>query len=199
MRKSIIILFLTLNISCNHTTDKSVKLKEKVVKNITKINLTESQDLSKDKFLKLQMDDYMKSILNRNLDKVYDYCYSDIFLWVDDNYPNMVKNKEDFKKIFLAPMKKLGDITKDKETSVEYEIGKITKRLYSEDGNTLIYMIISSITIKHKLKEIKNGDEYVAITFDGGKNWKFMIKDIEMTKEILKYKFSDKSINELFN
>ncbi|RKS15534.1 hypothetical protein [Flavobacterium sp. 120] len=199
MRKSIILLLIILNIGCKQTTVSNVELKEEVLKNDSKINLTESNDLSKDKFLKSQVDDYMKAILGRNLDLVYDYCYPDIILWAEDKYPDMVKNKEDFKKVFLEPMKKLSELEKDKETSVEYEIGEITKRLHSDDGIAMIYLIVSSITIKHKLEERKNGDEYVAISFDGGENWKFMIKDIEMTKEILSYKFSEKSINKLLN
>lgn len=199
MTKSFILLLIILNIGCKQTTVSNVELKEEVLKNDSKINLTESDDLSKDKFLKSQMDDYMKSILERKFDLVYDYCYPDVFLWIEDKYPNMVKNREDFKEIFLEPMKKLSELAKNKETSVEYEIGEITKRLHSEDGNTMIYLIVSSITIKHKLEERKNGDENVAISFDGGKNWKFMIKDIEMTKEILDYKFSEKSINKLLN
>lgn len=96
-------------------------------------------------------------------------------------------------------MKKLSELEKDKETSSEYEIGEITKQLHSDDGIAMIYLIVSSITIKHKLEERKNGDEYAAISFDGEENWKFMIKDIEMTKEILGYKFSEKSINKLLN
>jgi hypothetical protein len=199
MRKSIILLLIILNIGCKQTTVRNVELKEEVLKNDSKINLTESNDLSKDKFLKSQVDDYMKAILGRNLDLVYDYCYPDIFVWAEDKYPDMVKNKEDFKKVFLEPMKKLSELEKDKETSVEYEIGEITKRLHSDDGIAMIYLIVSSITIKHKLEERKTGDEYVAISFDGGENWKFMIKDIEMTKEILSYKFSEKSINKLLN
>jgi hypothetical protein len=199
MRKSIILLLIILNIGCKQTTVSNVELKEEVLKNDSKINLTESNDLSKDKFLKSQVDDYMKAILRRDLDLVSDYCYPDIILWAEDKYPDMVKNKEDFKKVFLEPMKKLSELEKDKETSVEYEIGEITKRLHSDDGNAMIYLIVSSITIKHKLEERKTGDEYVSISFDGGENWKFMIKDIEMTKEILSYKFSEKSINKLLN
>lgn len=199
MKKIIILLLIILNIGCKNTTVNNEELKEEVLKNDSKINLTESDDLSKDKFLKSQMDDYMKSILERKLDLVYDYCYPDVFVWIEEKYPNMVKNREDFKEIFLEPMKKLSELAKNKETSVEYEIGEITKRLHSEDGNTMIYLIVSSITIKHKLEERKNGDENVAISFDGGKNWKFMIKDIEMTRGILDYKFSEKSINKLLN
>lgn len=167
------------------------------LENVNKINLVESDDLTKDKFLQIQMDEYMKSILNGNLDIVTDYSYPDILVWINDKYPNTINNREDFKRIYLEPMKRLNEIKKNNEITVEYEVGEITKRLQSQDGKTMIYLIISSISIKQNLEESKKGDENVAISFDGGKNWTFMIKDIEITNEILDYKFSNETINKL--
>ena len=201
MKKNIVLLIVIFMISCKQTTSNNdeIKVSKEFSESILKIELTQSDDLSKDKFLYAQMDEYMRSILNGNLDIVADYSYPDIQVWIDEKYPNMVNNREDFKKVFLEPMKKINELTKDKETKVEYEVGDITKRLHSVEGDTMVYLIVSSIIIKHKFEEIKNGDENVAVSFDGGKKWKLMIKDEEMTREILRYKFSDESINKLLN
>lgn len=59
---------------------------------------------------------------------------------------------------------------------------------------------INSISIDLKLKknkELKMNNEIVAISHDEGISWKFMIKNEQMTKEILALKFSNTLINQL--
>lgn len=199
MKKSLVLIIILI-IGCKQEkANNEIIVPEENNDNNLKIELTHSNDLSKDKFLREQMDEYMKSILKGNLDIVADYSYPDIFLWINEKYPNKINNREDFKKVFLEPINKLNELKKNKDITIEYEVGKITKRLNSANGNTMIYLIVTSFIIKHKFEEIKKGDENVAISFDGGNKWKLMIKDEEMTKEILSYKFSDESINKLLN
>lgn len=201
MKKYFLSFLIILSVCCKENiSNNQIPMDNEEANNYEiKVELIENNDFSKDQFLKNQMNDYMEAMFSNDLDRVLDYCYPDMFIWMKKEYPDLIKNNEDLKKVFLEPMKELNKINKEGVIKATFEVGEITKRLCSKDNITMIYLIENSITMKEKLTEVKKGDENVAISIDKGVNWTFMIKDEEMTREILRYKFSHESINKLLN
>ena len=115
MKKYLLGFLIILSVSCkqeNSNIQIPIDIEEENNYEV-KVELMESNDLSKDQFLKNQMNDYMEAMFSNDLDRVVDYCYPDMFIWMKKEYPDLINNNEDVKKVFLEPMKELNKINKE--------------------------------------------------------------------------------------
>ncbi|GEJ31002.1 hypothetical protein VT569_04795 [Flavobacterium psychrophilum] len=184
-----ILFFLTIFIiSC-----KKNEIQNEELKIITTFN---PKDKNIEENLNLQLGNYLKAMYGGDADTVIKYCYPDMFIWLKKEYPAEY-SMDMIKKSFLEPVKELKRLNAENQIKFEFEIKDITKRIINK--NERLYLIVVSGNQSKKFNEYKIGDEIVAISLDNGTNWTFMIKDPEMTPEILGINFSKEIISKLMD
>ncbi len=189
-QKFIIIGFVILTISCNNQPNNfSTNQKE------TTIIADKSDNAIIDSTLNVQIIEYLTAFNGGDTETVISYCYPDMFVWMKQQYPkgySIEAVKEAFRE-FLGKMEEV----KEKNYIVDYEIGKINKRIETE--NHIIFTVEVSLVAKKGSDVIKNVDEIIAISIDYGKNWKFIQKDPEMSPNILRIKYSQDIIDQIMS
>ena len=172
MKKIIILLLSIFFISCSQNSNSSIDIESN---------------------LKKQLNNYMVAYNGGDPDEAIKYCYPDMFVFLKKEFPAEF-NIEQVKDVFKSTIKKMSDESKLNKFKYEFKVGEITKRINL--GQDKIYKIVAYVIVKKDNKEIKNGDEVVAVTNDGGKNWTF-IQMSESTPLVLKIKFPNDVVQQL--
>lgn len=189
MRKLTYLLFLSFMIlSCQQNTNT----KKQESGEHTTVNKVESS-IQIDENLKNQLKEYNEAMhgANPNPERVLDFIYSDTFTYLKNENPNNY-SKEMVIKLFNEPATKLREMATKNNIDYSSRVGEITKKV--NEGNKLIYKVQIFLDMKYGMEKHTTGDEILGISLNNGKNWKFLEFDPATTPQILKIKFSDKTI-----
>jgi len=190
-QKFIIIGFVILTASCNYQqNNSSTNQKESTI-------IVENGDNSTiDSILKVQIKEYLTAFNGGNPETAISYCYPDIFIWMERQFPNDY-NIESVKEMYRESINNLKKTAKEENLTYDFQIGEITNKI--DLGDQKLYSVVVSIIAKKKFDEVKLGDEIIAISFDNGSNWKFIQKDPETAPSILKMKFSNDIVQQIMS
>jgi hypothetical protein len=148
----------------------------------------------KNEALKNNLNIYLEALQNANTDKVIDYTYPDLFVWMQKKVPHNF-NLDSIKGTIKTPILEAKKFNKENGISFQFQINKIKKKVVHK--NHKIYIVLVSGIQKTENRKLQIDDEIVAISHNKGQDWKFMMKDDEMTKEILALRFPDETIKQL--
>lgn len=159
-----------------------------------KINIPKTLTTSNKAEIKLLKDinNYFECIKNDDTDKALNYIYPDVFNYLKENSKlNSNQIKSQLINIF-------GESSNSK-TINEFKSTIITDKFISnvKYKNNYIYVVHFCLFGKKQLDYYSFGGEYVAISTNNGKDWKFVAMS-DITPSILQKKFSLSVINELF-
>ena len=178
-----IIVVLLLIFSCkNYKEDKSIIT-------LNEFNHKKNEDLKNNLII------YLEALQNANTDKVIDYTYPDLFVWMQKKVPHNF-NLDSIKGTLKTPILEAKKFNKENGISFQFQISKIRKKVVF--SNNIICLVIVSGIQKTDNEQATINDTIVAVSNNKGQSWKFMVKKNEMTKEILAIRFSEETINKLF-
>jgi hypothetical protein len=149
--------------------------------------------------LKAQLNDYMKALTTGNVDKVVYYEYPDMFIWMKKEAKTLgtTYTIEDFKKDLIKISDDMKSFNGQKGFEISWTFDPIVKKATYK--NYLIYTSVTSLIIKKDYTEIKNGDISICVSTDYGKSWKFINKNTNNTKDILKMRFPEYIVQQIMN
>ncbi len=147
--------------------------------------------------MKNQLKEYLVAFNGGDPDKALFYIYPDIFEYLLQKYPDEKITLQEIKNIMIEPVMKLKKVAQEKKVTYEFEIGEITKSVNYKSSKLCI--VINYITTKVKLDKNSIGGEVIAISHDGGKNWKFAQYDPETTPGVLEMKFPNEIVNKFLS
>jgi hypothetical protein len=147
-----------------------------------------------DSNLNNNLTEYLQALYNGDVDKAMNYCYPDLFVWMQKKVPHN-NNLDSIKKTIRTPIIEAKKFNKENGISFQFQISKIKKKVVHK--NHKIYIVLVSGIQKTENRKLQIDDEIVAISHNKGQDWKFMMKDDEMTKEILALRFPDETIKQL--
>lgn len=147
-----------------------------------------------EKKLKSQLNEYLVAINGGDPDKAINYIYPDVFVYMQQQYPNDF-SIERIKDEMREPVRKMKKLVEQKRVAYDFEIGDFTRKI--DLGKDKIYTMIVSINGKMGLNKHTLGQEIISISNNGGKDWKFMELKNEMVKPILLMKFSSSTVDKV--
>jgi len=186
-----LLLILTFFNACNYKSQTESKKENDINFKIDSVKNTKIE-----KTLKNQLMKYLIAFNGGDPEKAISYCYPDIFIWMERQFPNDY-NIESVKEMYRESINNLKKTAKEENLTYDFQIGEITNKI--DLGNQKLYSVVVSIIAKKKFDEFKLGDEIIAISFDNGSNWKFIQKDPETAPSILKMKFSNEIVQQIMS
>lgn len=162
---------------------------EKSIITLNEFNHKKNEDLKNNLII------YLEALQNANTDKVIDYTYPDLFVWMQKKVPHNF-NLDSIKGTLKTPILESKKYNKENGISFQFQISKIKKKVVI--NNDIICLVIVSGIQKTDNEQATSNDTIVGVSNNKVQSWKFMVKKDEMTKEILAIRFSEKRIKELF-
>jgi len=157
-----------LLISCNNSNKKEVVNAE--------THLTENQNWDNEsidtKNIELEITKYFKALDDNDADKVIEFMYPDIFVYLKNQFPNEYSAKM-IKDVIRESMTSIDNVDKMVD-SRHYEFGEFEQHI-DEDG-IKVYTVTTYIIWEMNGKERVEGSEQLAISLDNGGTWKFVEK-----------------------
>ena len=176
----IIIVFIVLVTGCNYVP--SVKVQPNALNQSTNILTPEQADST----LRVQLNEYYLATFSGDTKTIFHYMYPEVFVWLQGQDPEgySLSELEDSHKLIAEDMKQW---EKDNNTKLKIEINDIVKRVAFNSDK--LFLVITSLTSEQGIDEISIGEKVIAISTDNGSNWKFLRKDEDYTKDILRMKY----------
>ncbi len=144
-----------------------------------------------------QYNDYMQSALNGNYEKILNYIYPQVYIYLRDKY-NPEQTVEEFKNYYadqmINGMKQAIDGLKRKPNVT---INKVLNKV--EYKNYKIFVFSYSLFSNEKDEAFSVGGEAIAISKNNGVDWTFFEKDDEMIIPILTLEFPNSIITKILN
>jgi len=154
-----------------------------------------------EKNMKSQFREYLAAFNNGDVDKALFYIYPDLFEYMTKQYPEENVSIQTLKdSIFIKPMKMMKELNNERKIKYKFVIGDVSKK--TNYKNSKFYIVLATIETKTGLDVHSFSDEVIAISSDKGSNWKFIQIDQEspqVAKDIIRMKFPESVINELFS
>ena len=153
-------------------------------------------EITPEENLKKQFNEYSELILTGDID-VIKYLYSGIFKDIRESLPE-AHNLSD-KRIFEIVFNEAQFLTEvnSGKIKVNFEIIEIYKKIQFE--NKMVYRISTLTTVTSNDSEKDLEGDVIAVSFDNGKNWKFVENEPDSIKKVLSYDFSESEINKIFD